>query len=98
MVPRLGVMTEVVTTPPPELAVVTVEVGWGAGGTGAPTYPGVPAGGMAGWGANIPIVTPLPAKTGEVLAETFPICIGKPLATGGEALAGPAWVFILIIS
>lgn len=98
MVPRLGVMTEVVTTPPPGLVVVTVGAGWGAGGTGAPTYPGVPVGGMAGWRANIPSAAPLPAKTGEVLAEAFPPCTGKPPAIAGEALVGPASILILIIS
>ena len=98
MVLRLGVITEVVTTPPPGLAVVAVGAGWGAGSTWPPAYPGAPAGGMAGWGANIPSVTPLPVKTGEVLAEAFPPCTGRPPAIGGEAVGGPAVVLILIIS
>ncbi len=83
MVLRLGVITEVVTIPPPGLAMVAVGAGWGVGGTGPPTYPGVPVGGMAGWGTNIPSETPLPAKTGEVLAEASPPCTGKPPAIGG---------------
>ncbi len=86
MVPRLGLITEVVSPPPSCPTVVTRGTGGVAGCAWAPTFPGTPTG-VAGGEANMPGVTPLPAKTGEAVAAAFPLSVERPLAPDGGVVA-----------